>query len=89
MLTASLISTVLGTALPGKGTVLLSMETKFTAPVYIGDTITACVEVIEKKDDKRTVTLKAMAVNQSDKTVLEGIARVMKLRDEEKPSIMQ
>jgi 3-hydroxybutyryl-CoA dehydratase len=45
MLTASLISTVLGTELPGIGTVYLSQNSQFVAPVYPGDTVTARVTV--------------------------------------------
>ena len=49
MLGAGLISTVLGTKLPGPGAIYVKQELEFTAPVRINDTITAEVEVIEKK----------------------------------------
>ena len=49
MLSSSYISTVLGMQLPGPGTIYLSQELKFTAPVKFGDTVTATIEVIEKK----------------------------------------
>lgn len=78
MLTASLISTVLGTALPGANTIYLSQEVKFTAPAYIGDTLTAEAEVLEKKEDKRILVLKTTVINQKGKVVVEGQARVMK-----------
>jgi len=52
MLVASFISNVLGTKMPGLGTIYLSQDMRFLAPVYIGDTITATVEVvsIHRKD---------------------------------------
>ena len=58
MLTAGLISAVLGTQLPGPGTVYLAQTLRFRGPVKIGDTVTAFVEVIEINADKRRATLK-------------------------------
>ncbi len=77
MLTAGLISAVLGMYLPGPGTIYLGQELKFTAPVKIGDTVKAQVEVMEIKEDKNIVKLKTTATNQEDKVVLDGIATVM------------
>lgn len=79
MLSASLISTVIGTKLPGANTIYLSQEVKFTGPVYIGDTLTAEVEVLEKKEEKRILTLKTTVVNQEGKMVVDGQARAMKM----------
>ncbi len=79
MLSASLISTVLGTDLPGVNTIYLTQEVKFTAPVFIGDTLTVEAEVVEKREDKRILTLKTTVVNQDGKTVVDGQARVMKM----------
>lgn len=79
MLTASLISTVLGTQLPGKNTIYLSQNLKFKRPVKIGDVITACAEVIEKNDDKKIIKLKTNLLNQDGKEVVEGEALVMKM----------
>lgn len=78
MLSASLISTVLGTRLPGANTIYLSQEVKFTAPVFFGDTLTAEVEVLEKRDDKSIITFKTTVVNQDGKSVVDGQAKVMK-----------
>jgi 3-hydroxybutyryl-CoA dehydratase len=58
MLTASLISTVLGAKLPGEGTIFLSQSTHFKAPVKIGDTVTARVTVTELDTVKKRATLK-------------------------------
>lgn len=77
-LAASLISTVLGTQLPGPNTIYLSQELKFKAPVKIGDTITAEVEVIEKGADKKILKLKTTVKNQTGTTVIEGAATVLK-----------
>jgi 3-hydroxybutyryl-CoA dehydratase len=77
MLSAGLISAVLGMYLPGPGTIYLGQELKFCAPVRIGDTILAEAEVIEIRADKNIVRLRTRAVNQEGKTVLEGAATVM------------
>jgi 3-hydroxybutyryl-CoA dehydratase len=77
MLTAGLISAVLGMKLPGPGTVYLSQELKFLAPVRIGDTIKAEVEVIEKIEEKNRIRLNTICTNQNGEIVLKGIAVVM------------
>ena len=76
MLTASLISAVLGNRLPGPGTIYLGQELKFMAPVYLGDDITAQVEIIELKPEKKIVRLNTTCVNQDGKTVVSGVATV-------------
>ena len=76
MLTASLISGVLGIQLPGPGTVYLGQELKFTAPVYLGDDITATVEIIELRPDKKIIKLNTTCVNQDGKIVVTGVATV-------------
>lgn len=76
MLTAGFISTVIGTRLPGPGTIYMKQSLTFLAPVQIGDTITARVEVVEKMSEKNRVTLKTTCVNQDGKTVLDGEALV-------------
>lgn len=77
MLTAGLISSVLAMKLPGPGTIYLKQELKFTAPVRIGDTINAEVEVIELLQEKNRVILKTTCTNQDGVVVLDGIATVM------------
>ncbi|AEM78081.1 MaoC family dehydratase [Thermoanaerobacter wiegelii] len=77
MLTAGLISAVLGTKLPGPGTIYLGQELKFTKPVRIGDTIKAEVEVVEIIPEKNRVKLKTICTNQNDEVVLEGVATVL------------
>lgn len=77
MLTAGLVSTVLGMKIPGPGTIYLGQELKFTAPVRFGDTIKAEAEVIEKNVDKNIIKLKTTCINQDGKVVLTGIATAM------------
>jgi 3-hydroxybutyryl-CoA dehydratase len=77
MLTASLISAVLGNDLPGLGTIYLSQTLAFKAPVYLGDTITATVEVTAFRSEKRIATLRTTCTNQEGTLVLEGEAVVI------------
>lgn len=76
MLTAGFISTILGTLLPGPGTIYMEQTLKFLAPVRIGDTITARGEVIEILTDKNRIRLKTTCTNQDGKVVLDGEAVV-------------
>ena len=77
LLSLGYISTVLGNILPGHGTIYISQEVKFLAPVKIGDTITAKVEVMEVNPDKNRVRFKTICLNQEGKIVLDGAAWVM------------
>lgn len=77
MLTSSLISAVLGTQLPGPGTIYLSQDLKFRRPVRIGDTMTARAEIVELLPEKNIARLKTTCVNQRGDVVLEGEAMVM------------
>ncbi len=76
MLSAGFISAILGLHLPGPGTIYVSQTLQFLAPVRIGDTITAAVEVVEILPKKNRVTLKTVCVNQDGTTVLAGEAVV-------------
>ena len=76
--TAGLISAVLGTKLPGEGSIYMGQELKFTAPVYFGDTITATAEIIELIPEKNRVILSTTCTNQEGKVVLSGKATIMK-----------
>lgn len=77
ILTAGLISGVLGTKLPGPGTVYLSQDLKFRAPVSPGDVITATVKAVELRPEKTQVVLDCVCTNQSGKEVLSGRAVVL------------
>lgn len=74
--TCGLISAVLANKLPGPGTIYLGQEAKFTAPVFLGDTITATCEITEIREDKHIVKLSTTCVNQDGKTVVAGTATV-------------
>ncbi|MCU0614755.1 MAG: MaoC family dehydratase [Desulfobacterales bacterium] len=76
MLSAGLISAVLANQLPGPGTIYLKQELEFLAPVRIGDTITARVEILELILDKNRVRLKTVCSNQEGIRVLKGEAWV-------------
>ena len=76
MLSAGFISAVLGMQLPGPGSIYLRQELNFRAPVRIGDTVTARVEIIEINLEKNRVRLKTTCVNQDGKLVLDGEAVV-------------
>lgn len=77
MLTAGLVSGVLGTKLPGPGTIYLSQDLKFRAPVSPDDVITATVKVEELRPEKTQVVLDCVCVNQNGKEVLSGKAVVL------------
>ncbi len=76
MLTAGFISAIIANQLPGPGTIYLKQELSFLAPVRIGDTITARVEVLELNVEKNRVRLKTVCSNQDDVVVLEGFGWV-------------
>jgi 3-hydroxybutyryl-CoA dehydratase len=76
LLPAGLISAVLANQLPGPGTVYIAQDLRFLAPVYVGDTITARVEVIDIDRGKKRVRLKTSCHNQSGTTVIDGEATV-------------
>src|SRR4030066_1863317 len=77
LLSVGLLSSVLGNILPGHGTIYLSQEVKFLAPVRIGDTITAKVEVMELIPEKNRVKFRTTCINQEGKIVVDGAAWVM------------
>lgn len=76
MLGASLISTVFGTRLPGPGSIYISQDLRFKAPVRIGDTVTARVTVTEIIAEKRRVKF-ACDCRVGDTVVIEGEAVMM------------
>jgi acyl dehydratase len=78
--TAGLISAVIGTRLPGPGAIYLSQSLRFTKPVFLGDTITARVDVAEIVRGRNRVRLQTACVNQRGEEVLAGEAWVMPSR---------
>src|SRR4030095_1145298 len=73
-LTTGLLHALVAMDMPGPGTVFLSQNWKFTAPVFIGDTITAEAEVISKHETKPVTQLKIKVIRQDGEIVLEGEA---------------
>ncbi|WP_458411985.1 MaoC family dehydratase [Schinkia sp. CFF1] len=82
ILTVGFISTLIGTILIGKNVIYLSQNCKFTAPVRVGDTLKVVGTVIDKRPDKKIVTIQTNVYNQNDEMVLEGSALVMKKEHE-------
>jgi 3-hydroxybutyryl-CoA dehydratase len=77
MLSAGFISAVIGTRLPGPGTIYVSQEVRFLAPVRMGDTVTARVEVEELVERRNRARLLTTCRNQEGTVVVEGTAWVM------------
>jgi acyl dehydratase len=77
MIPAGLISAVIGTRLPGPGTIYLGQTLQFKRPVRVGDTLTATVEVAEVREDKAIATLTTTVRNQQDEVVVSGEAKVL------------
>lgn len=73
----ALISAVLGTRLPGPGTIYLSQAMRFLAPVRIGDTLDISVTVVARDEDRKRLTLSCLCVNQHGTRVIEGEAEVI------------
>ncbi len=77
MLVASRFSTIFGTIFPGEGAIYLGQNLRFTAPVYLGDTITYTVEITAIRDDKPIATFATEAVNSSGEIVINGEATIL------------
>ncbi len=73
----ALISTVLGTQLPGPGTIYLDQSLSFRQPIGVGDTVTVRVQVLEKQVDRHRVVLDCSISNQRGETVVSGRALVI------------
>ena len=81
MLTASLYSTMAGMYLPGKYSLIHSLENiSFQQPVFAGDELTVTGKVVDKDDNLRLLRLKVIIKNQAQKVVSKAIMKVMVLR---------
>jgi acyl dehydratase len=76
--TSGLLNAVVAEDLPGPGSVFLHVEWDFRAPVRPGDTITAEVEVLDRRADKPICTLRTTITNQDDTVVLDGTTVVFR-----------
>jgi acyl dehydratase len=81
MLTGAFISAALALKLPGPGTIYLGQNLRFRLPVKIGDTVTVELEVTNKDDKRKLVTLDCRARNQNGKLVASGTAEVIAPQD--------
>ena len=77
MLSGAFISAVLGNEFKNRKIVYLSQTMKFTAPVFIDDTVTATGTVTHIREDKGIVTLETVCTNQNGETLVKGEAAVM------------
>ena len=77
MLSGAFISAVLGNEFKDLKIIYLSQTLKFTAPVFLGDTVTATATVITIREDKGIVTLETTCTNQNGETLVKGEAAVM------------
>lgn len=80
MLTASLYSTLAGVYLPGKYSLIHSVEVGFVKPVYAGDCLTVSGECVDKQDGLKLISLKVAIRNQSGAVVAKGKMKVMVLK---------
>jgi 3-hydroxybutyryl-CoA dehydratase len=76
-LVASLFSALLGTKLPGQGSIYLGQSIKYLKPVYLNDSIRAVVKVVECDKEKNRVKLETNAYNQNNEMVITGMAEIM------------
>ncbi len=76
MIGVSFISAVLGTTLPGPGSIYMSQDIKFRKPVYFNDTITATVTVKEIIAEKERIVLDTICTNQKGDEVIVGQALI-------------
>lgn len=81
MISGALISAVLGYELKDRKIVYLSQTLKFTAPVFIDDTVTARATVTNIREDKNIVTVETICTNQNGEMVVKGEAVIMVLPD--------
>jgi len=75
-LSGSLISAIIGTILPGEGTIYLNQTMNFRKPVRIGEKIKATVEIVGIKEEKNILTLNTYCENDTGEIVIEGSAVV-------------
>ena len=77
ILTAGLISGILGTKLPGPGSIYLEQQLSFLQPVFVGDTVTAKVRITDIIAEKRIIVLETTVSRQSGECVVSGIAKIL------------
>ena len=81
MLTASILSTMVGMVLPGTGAIYRSQTIKFLRPVHVGDTVTAHFMIREVDRVKRRLTIDSWIENEAGERVLEGVCEAGLIRE--------
>lgn len=76
-LVSSLFSALLGTELPGEGSIYLGQDIRYLKPVYLNDEIRAVVKVVELDTSRNRVKLETNAYNQNNEMVISGMAEIM------------
>ena len=80
MLTASFYSTLAGVYLPGKNSLIHSLDIKFQKPVYAGDKLTVCGEVADKQDGLKLIQVKAVIKNERNESVSKASIKILVLK---------
>lgn len=76
MLVGSLFGGLLGSKLPGRGTIHLGQTLNFKKPVYVGEEVTAIIEVIKIRSDKPIITFRTLCLKNNNEIAIEGTAIV-------------
>lgn len=87
MLTASFISTLIGTKLPGKGALWYEQHTRFVEPVHIGETIRVWARVKQKSMALKVLVLEVVVFSDGDRKVVECEAKVRFIQPEKRSDI--
>jgi len=82
-LVGGLFSTLLGTSLPGRGTNWMKQTLRFRSRARVGERLTATVEIVRLRPDKRLVNLRVVCVNDAGATICDGESLVLALEMEE------
>ena len=77
MLASSLISGLLASKVPGAGSIYLGQSLKFLRPIFVGETVTAKVEVISVREDKPIVVISTQVLSANGEVAVDGEATVM------------
>ncbi|MFA0036552.1 MaoC family dehydratase [Vibrio chagasii] len=77
MLASSLISGLLASKVPGAGSIYLGQSLKFLRPIFVGETVTAKVEVISVREDKPIAVISTQVLSSNGEVAVDGEATVM------------
>ena len=83
MLTASFYSTLVGVYLPGRNSLIHSLEVKFLHPVYAGDQLTVMGEVVDRQEELGLILVKASITNQKGQKVSKATIKILVMEEEE------